>query len=172
MNAGQLQSLKDLIEFLKQQEVGEFELEQEDLKVRLSFIGQGAAAGNVDLGQLAQLLQQSPKPAPSPIANIAASSHPAHAAAPAAAPSAGEEAGLHIVKSPIVGTFYEASAPGADPFVKVGDQVESGQILCIVEAMKLMNEIESDVSGEIVKRLAASGQPVEYGQPLFAIRPR
>jgi acetyl-CoA carboxylase biotin carboxyl carrier protein len=176
MNAGQLQSLKDLIEFLKQQEVGEFELEQEDLKVRLSFIGHGSAAGNVDLGQIAHLLQQAPRPAASPVVGaLAASAQPAHASTPPSAdstPAAAEEAGLHIVKSPIVGTFYEASAPGAEPFVKVGDQVESGQVICIVEAMKLMNEIECDAAGEVVKRMVASGQPVEYGQALFAIRPR
>ena len=79
---------------------------------------------------------------------------------------------LHTVKSPIVGTFYEAPGPGALPFVKPGDQVAAGQVLCIIEAMKLMNEIESDTSGEIVKVLVNNGQPVEYGQPLFAIRPR
>ena len=78
--------------------------------------------------------------------------------------------GLHIVKSPIVGTYYESPSPGSPPFVKVGDSVEAGEALCIIEAMKLMNEIESDVSGEVVKKLAANGQPVEYGQPLFAIR--
>jgi acetyl-CoA carboxylase biotin carboxyl carrier protein len=104
------------------------------------------------------------------------------ASAPAAAASAGKSAAaelaaeleekLHEVKSPIVGTFYESPSPGAPPFVKVGDQVEVGQVLCIVEAMKLMNEIESDVAGEVVKRIASSGQPVEYGQPLFAIRAR
>jgi acetyl-CoA carboxylase biotin carboxyl carrier protein len=173
MNAGQLQSLKDLIEFLKQQEVGEFELEQDDLKVRLSFIGQGSAAGNVDLSQIAHLLQQqAPRAAASPVVGaLAAASHPTDSAA---APASGtpEEAGLHIVKSPIVGTFYDASAPGADPFVKVGDQVEAGQVICIVEAMKLMNEIECDAPGEIVKRMVTSGQPVEYGQALFAIRTR
>jgi acetyl-CoA carboxylase biotin carboxyl carrier protein len=173
MNAGQLQSLKDLIEFLKQQEVGEFELEQDDLKVRLSFIGQGSAAGNVDLSQIAHLLQQqAPRPAAAPVVGtLAVASQPANAAA---APTSGapEEAGLHIVKSPIVGTFYDASAPGADPFVKVGDQVEAGQVICIVEAMKLMNEIECDAPGEIVKRMVTSGQPVEYGQALFAIRTR
>ena len=76
------------------------------------------------------------------------------------------------MKSPIVGTFYESPSPGAPTFVKVGDQVEVGQVLCIVEAMKLMNEIESDVAGEVVRRIASSGQPVEYGQPLFAIRAR
>ena len=77
-----------------------------------------------------------------------------------------------MVKSPIVGTFYEAPSPGAPPFVKVGDMVEEGQVLCIVEAMKLLNEIESDVAGEIVKKLAANSQPIEYGQELFAIRPK
>ena len=79
---------------------------------------------------------------------------------------------LHEVKSPIVGTFYESPSPGASPFVKIGDQVEAGQVLCIVEAMKLMNEVEADMAGEIVQRIAVSGQPVEYGQALFSIRPR
>jgi len=98
---------------------------------------------------------------------------PAHAAPSAAAELAAEmEEKLHEVKSPIVGTFYESPSPGAPAFVKVGDQVEVGQVLCIVEAMKLMNEIEADVAGEVVKRIASSGQPVEYGQSLFAIRAR
>jgi acetyl-CoA carboxylase biotin carboxyl carrier protein len=82
------------------------------------------------------------------------------------------EEGLHIVKSPIVGTFYESPSPGSPPFAKPGDAVENGQILCIIEAMKLMNEIEADMSGELVKQLVTNGQPVEYGQSLFAIRPR
>ena len=81
------------------------------------------------------------------------------------------EEGLHVVKSPIVGTFYESPSPGSPPFVKPGDKVDAGQVLCIIEAMKLMNEIEADVGGEIVKRLVNNGQPVEYGQPLFSIRP-
>ena len=75
------------------------------------------------------------------------------------------------MKSPIVGTFYESPSPGAPPFVKPGDHVKQGQAVCIVEAMKLMNEIESDVAGEVVKILVGNGQPVEYGQPLFSIRP-
>jgi acetyl-CoA carboxylase biotin carboxyl carrier protein len=79
---------------------------------------------------------------------------------------------LHVIKSPIVGTFYAAASPGADPFVTAGAQVTSGQVLCIIEAMKLMNEIESDVSGEIVKIFAENGQPVEYGEALFGIRER
>lgn len=174
MNAGQLQSLKDLIEFLKQQEVGEFELEQEDLKVRLSFAGQGSFTG-VDTGESVQFLPTVAHSAsPSSSGGMVSgpqSQHAGGATQGSGAAASGDE-GLHIVKSPIVGTFYEASAPGAEPFVKVGDQVESGQVICIVEAMKLMNEIECDTSGEVVKRMVSSGQPVEYGQPLFAIRLR
>jgi acetyl-CoA carboxylase biotin carboxyl carrier protein len=87
-----------------------------------------------------------------------------------AAPAAEPEEDLHMVRSPIVGTFYESPSPGSPPFVKPGDMISTGQVLCIVEAMKLMNEIESDVAGELVKRLVANGQPIEYGQELFAIR--
>jgi acetyl-CoA carboxylase biotin carboxyl carrier protein len=107
----------------------------------------------------------------------AAADSPAPAAAPVAVapapPAAEAETGekAHIVKSPIVGTFYSASSPGAPPFVRVGDQVNSGQVLCIIEAMKLMNEIESDMAGEISRIFVENGQPVEYGEPLFAIRP-
>jgi acetyl-CoA carboxylase biotin carboxyl carrier protein len=77
----------------------------------------------------------------------------------------------HIIKSPIVGTFYAGPSPDAGPFVKVGDSVQSGQTVCIIEAMKLMNEIEADISGEVVRVLVENGQPVEYGEPLFALRP-
>jgi acetyl-CoA carboxylase biotin carboxyl carrier protein len=98
---------------------------------------------------------------------------PVPAATPAAPPKpAAPEENLQMVKSPIVGTFYEAPSPGAPAFVKVGDTVEVGQVLCIVEAMKLLNEIESDVAGEIVKKLGSNGQAIEYGQELFAIRPK
>jgi acetyl-CoA carboxylase biotin carboxyl carrier protein len=91
---------------------------------------------------------------------------PAPAAAPA--PAASEQ----IVKSPIVGTYYESPKPGDPPFVKVGDAVEPGQVLCIIESMKLMNEIESEIAGTVVAKLMESGRPVEYGEALFAIRPR
>jgi acetyl-CoA carboxylase biotin carboxyl carrier protein len=96
------------------------------------------------------------------------------AAATAAAPepeAADVAAGEHVVTSPIVGTFYRAPNPDADPFVRVGDTVGTGKVLCIVEAMKLMNEIESDIDGTIVKVFPENAEPVEYGQPLFAIRP-
>ena len=107
--------------------------------------------------------------APPAVAHAAtAAVHPAPAGA---APSAAEpDAGLHLVKSPIVGTFYSSPSPGAAAFVSPGEHVEKGQVICIVEAMKLMNEIESDVSGEIVKCLVSNGQPIEFGQPLFSVR--
>jgi acetyl-CoA carboxylase biotin carboxyl carrier protein len=175
------QELKELIEFLKENNIGEFDLERGDLKVRIKFAPKaGAEAGGLDLAQMARLFsaqQQGPSPAVLPEVFAAAQGHSASAAVPAqGAPGASageaEDASLHIVKSPIVGTFYESPSPGTSPYVKIGDQVENGQTLCIVEAMKLMNEIESDVAGEVVKRLVQSGQPVEYGQPLFAVRPR
>jgi len=164
MDGNKLEELRELVEFLKANGIAEFDMEQDDLKVRIKFAGEPAAApaGGFDLAQLSRLM------ASAPAAPAAAS-----AGTSAAAALADElEEKLHEVKSPIVGTFYESPSPGAPPFVKVGDQVEVGQVLCIVEAMKLMNEIESDVAGEVVKRIASSGQPVEYGQALFAIRAR
>jgi acetyl-CoA carboxylase biotin carboxyl carrier protein len=177
MNPEEMKELKSLIEFLKEHNIGEFDLERADLKVRLKFANAlPPAAPSVDMGQLAQILaaQQAHHAVPlaAPVVHAAAAPPIAPSAPPTAATPAGEEAGLHTVKSPIVGTFYESSSPGSPAFVKVGDQVESGQVLCIVEAMKLMNEIESDLAGEIVKRLVTNGQPVEYGQPLFTLRPR
>ena len=165
MDGKKLLELKELVEFLKANGIAQFEMEQEDLKIALTFEGAAPAAGGVDMAQLAQLM------AARPAAPVAAPVAAAPVAAPAAAPAAVDPyAGAHIVKSPIVGTFYAAPAPDADAFVAVGDRVEVGKVLCIVEAMKLMNEIESDASGEIVAVLAKPGQPVEYGQPLFAIK--
>lgn len=158
MTPEESKELRELVEFLKENNIGEFELERADVKIRIQFAAQGQVAG-LDPSRLGSLLAPAQAAAPAP-------SHPENA--PDTPPD--EEADLHIVKSPIVGTFYESPSPGAPPFVKVGDRVEDGQVLCIVEAMKLMNEIESDAAGEIVKRLVAPGQPVEYGQPLFAIR--
>jgi acetyl-CoA carboxylase biotin carboxyl carrier protein len=166
MDGNKLEELRALVEFLKANEIAEFDMEQADLKVRIKFAGEpAAAAGGFDMAQLSRMMASASTPAV-PVAAAA----PAHAASAAAA--APTEEVLHEVKSPIVGTFYESPSPGAAAFVKIGDQVEVGQVLCIVEAMKLMNEIEADVAGEVVKRIAASGQPVEYGQALFAIRAR
>jgi acetyl-CoA carboxylase biotin carboxyl carrier protein len=159
--------LKELIDFLIEKDISEFELERGDVKVRIKR-GADAAPVIAHAVPMAAMPMASPQPATHPSAP--AGSAPT-AGSPAAAPVAAEEE-LHTVKSPIVGTFYEAPGPGALPFVKPGDQVAAGQVLCIIEAMKLMNEIESDMSGEVVRVLVNNGQPVEYGQPLFAIRPR
>lgn len=165
MDGNKLQELRELVEFLKANEIAEFDMEQDDLKVRIKFAGEPAAsAAGIDLAHLSRLMASAPAAAPVVHAQTSA----AEGAAPAVIP----EETLHEVKSPIVGTFYESSSPGTAPFVNIGDQVEVGQVLCIVEAMKLMNEIECDVAGEVVKRIAASGQPVEYGQPLFSIKAR
>ena len=173
MNPEEMKELKELIEFLKENNIGEFDLERGELKVRIKFAQEGGA----DLASMSQLLaalRVSQAAAPITLPAVQAASAPAasQSAAPAPVPTAeSDEASLHIVKSPIVGTFYESPSPGTSAFVKVGDQVEQGQVLCIIEAMKLMNEIESDASGEIVKRFVQNGQPVEYGQQLFAVRP-
>lgn len=163
MKAQDIQDLKELIEFLKQYQVAEFDLDRGDMKIRLKFNQPEGSQGNLsDLA--ARLLAAAPAPA-------AAHSHASAASAPApAAPTADPDEGLHIVKSPIVGTFYGSPSPGASPFVSVGDRVEKGQVVCIVEAMKLMNEIEADAAGEIVRCLVTNGQPIEFGQPLFSIR--
>jgi len=155
-----LKELRELIEFLKEQDIAEFELERGDVKVRIKRGAPVAAPA-------------APTHNSNPL-TASPSSNPAQASAEVAAtakPSTPADEGLHVVKSPIVGTFYESPSPGSPPFVKPGDKVEAGQVLCIIEAMKLMNEIEADLGGEIVKRLVNNGQPVEYGQPLFSVRP-
>jgi acetyl-CoA carboxylase biotin carboxyl carrier protein len=162
MKQQDLDDLKQLIEFLKSYQVAEFDLDRGDLKIRLKFSQQEPAPAGWN--ELARMLAQGPPPA----ASAVAPARPAPAAAPPPAASTEEE--LHIVKSPIVGTFYGSPSPGAAAFVSPGDHVEKGQVICIVEAMKLMNEIESDATGEIVKCLVSNGQPIEFGQPLFSIR--
>jgi acetyl-CoA carboxylase biotin carboxyl carrier protein len=157
--------LKELIEFLIEKDIAEFELERGDVKVRIKRAGEHTV---VHQHGEPRFYAMPPAPPPAPELGTV----PVTAAVPAAPPAPAPEEGLHAVKSPIVGTFYEAPSPGAPPFVSVGDSVEVGQVLCIVEAMKLLNEIESDVAGEIVKKLAANGQPIEYGQELFVIRPK
>ncbi|MGD0366525.1 MAG: acetyl-CoA carboxylase biotin carboxyl carrier protein [Acidobacteriaceae bacterium] len=171
MKSEDMKELKELIEFLKENKIGEFDLERGELKIRIKFAQEGG-----DLAGLARMMgsqaQAAAGAAPAP--GVVAAAHAAATTHPAEAPGSAtdEEASLHVVKSPIVGTFYESPSPGSVAFVKIGDQVEIGQVLCIVEAMKLMNEIESDGAGEIVKRFVQNGQPVEYGQALFAVRPR
>jgi acetyl-CoA carboxylase biotin carboxyl carrier protein len=160
-----LKEIKELIQFLKEEEITEFELERGDVKVRIKRGVPHPADTPAE-----RIIALHPAAVPVGHAPIAPASgavaHPEAAVEPARA----EE--LHMVRSPIVGTYYESPSPGSPPFVKPGDVVEIGQVLCIVEAMKLMNEIEADVAGEIVKCLVKNGQPIEYGQELFAIRPK
>jgi acetyl-CoA carboxylase biotin carboxyl carrier protein len=155
----ELGQLEKLLDFMAAHELEEFEYEHAGFHIRLkkapaSAIGAaGAAASQISSSQ------QPVSPAPSP-----------HIAEPSSTGAAAATEDLHVIKSPIVGTFYSAPSPGAPPFAKIGDEIQVGQVVCIVEAMKLMNEIESDVSGELVRCLVENGQPVEYGQGLFAIR--
>jgi acetyl-CoA carboxylase biotin carboxyl carrier protein len=155
--------LKELIEFLIEKDIAEFELERGDVKVKIKRAAEPIPAPLPDSRYVAV------HPTPAPVAPSASSG--VDLAANAGAPEPEPEEVLHIVRSPIVGTFYESPSPGSPPFVKAGDPLEVGQVLCIVEAMKLMNEIECDVAGELVKKLVANGQPIEYGQELFAVRP-
>jgi acetyl-CoA carboxylase biotin carboxyl carrier protein len=165
MKQQDIEDLRQLIEFLKSHGVSEFDVDRGDLKIRLKFNPQ--ESGPAGLSELARLLQT----APQAVAHPAATAHSgATSGAPAAAAPAADDAGLHVVKSPIVGTFYGSPSPGASPFVAPGDHVEKGQVIGIIEAMKLMNEIESDVAGEVVKCLVSNGQAIEFGQPLFSVR--
>lgn len=158
MKPEDIQDLKELIEFLKENHIAEFEYERGDMKIRLKF-DQAVAPVVAHIAGNLPIVAASSAPSATPPPAVTA---PASAAEP--------ETELHLVKSPIVGTFYGSPSPGAAAFVSPGDHVEKGQVICIVEAMKLMNEIEADAAGEIVKCLVTNGQPIEYGQPLFAIR--
>lgn len=164
MKPQDLHDLKELIEFLRQYQVAEFDLDRGDIKIRLKFNQPAlSSAGLSDLARALASAQGAPAASPSQV--------PVPPAAVAQSATTHEPSeNLHIVKSPMVGTFYGSPSPGATSFVSSGDRVQKGQVICIVEAMKLMNEIEADASGEIVKCLVTNGQPIEFGQPLFSIR--
>jgi acetyl-CoA carboxylase biotin carboxyl carrier protein len=152
----EVEQIEHLLKTMAEHNLEEFEYSRGDLRIRLKKPSAGVAYAAV------------PVPAPE---IIVAGGGPALPASAPATPEARSTDDLHLVKSPIVGTFYASPSPGAEAFVKVGGYIEAGQTLCIVEAMKLMNEIESDMSGEVLRIFAENGQPVEYGQPLFGIRP-
>jgi len=154
--------IKELIELLVEKDITEFALERGDMKVHVKR--GSAAAPVVHVAPVVQSAPVAPPPAVSAPLPTSSSTAPSAPAADAA------DADLVIVKSPIVGTYYEAPSPGTPPFVKVGDPVKEGQVLCIIEAMKLMNEIEAEVAGVIAKMFVGNGSPVEYGMPLFGIR--
>jgi acetyl-CoA carboxylase biotin carboxyl carrier protein len=150
-----LQEIKKLIELIERSPITEFELVEKDLRVRISKNGSGATALH-EVAMPAQVVRTVPAPVAAPVPEA-----PALAAAPPKE--------LHEVKSPMVGTFYRSPSPDAEPYVRVGDMVEPGKVICIVEAMKLMNELESEVNGRIVEILVENAQPVEFGQALFRI---
>ncbi len=150
-----LNYVRKLVKLLSESSLGEIEIEEDGRKIRLAKYSSAPPHA-----------EPAPIPAAAPEATIVV---PAPAAAAPAPPPEAER--YHQVKSPIVGTFYRAPAPDAAPFVQVGSSIAPGTVLCIVEAMKLMNEIEADVSGKIVKILVENGQPVEYDQTLFLVEP-
>jgi acetyl-CoA carboxylase biotin carboxyl carrier protein len=164
-----LDDIQQLLDLLAGREITEFEMEQQGVKIRIR-------RGAVQIANPSDANGYAPAAAPVMVAPAVAppvaAAVPGSSPAPAAPePEAESTEGLHVMKSPIVGTFYAAPAPNAPPFVKVGDAVQVGQVLCIIEAMKLMNELEAEVAGEVVRVYVENGQPVEYGQSLFAIEP-
>jgi acetyl-CoA carboxylase biotin carboxyl carrier protein len=151
----EIEQIEQLLRFMGEHNLEEFEYSRGDLRIRLKKPSAGVVVS-------------APRMVASPEIIVPGS---VAAPPPGAASESRTTDDLHLVKSPIVGTYYGAPSPGAEPFAKIGAYVETGQTLCIVEAMKLMNEIESDQSGEVVRVFVENGQPVEYGQPLFGIRP-
>jgi acetyl-CoA carboxylase biotin carboxyl carrier protein len=165
-----LAQLERLLSFMSEHGLEEFEYAHGDLRIRLK---KALAAPLAAPSRALPAAREIALPGTAAPAEPAASepAPPAAAESSASAPPTSAADNLHVIKSPIVGTFYAGPNPEAGPFVKVGDTVEAGQTVCIIEAMKLMNEIEADISGEVVRTLVENGQPVEYGEPLFALRP-
>jgi len=154
-----IRKVKKLIELLEESGVAEIEISEGEESVRISRFPSGAAAAPAPIVQYAA----APSVAPVPVAAAVAP-----AAAPASAPPAAAK-NDHTVTAPMVGTFYSAATPGAKPFVDIGSEVQVGDTLCIIEAMKMMNQIESDKAGRVTAVLVKNGEPVEFGQPLFII---
>lgn len=156
----EIQQIEQLLQFMTEHNLEEFEYSRGDLRIRLRKPSAGVVVAAPRGRAVTEIIE-----------TVSVETSPSSGGGAGAASEAHAAEDLHLVKSPIVGTFYAAPSPGSDPFVKIGARIETGQTLCIVEAMKLMNEIEADVSGELVKIYVEAGQPVEYGQPLFGIRP-
>lgn len=173
-----LTEIQDLIKFVSRTGVTEVEIEQNDFKITIKSDpslrkgrGQKGAVEQMVQPQVAMAMPQMAMPTAAPM-QAAPAPAPAPAAAPEAAPApAAAEDNYITVKSPMIGTFYRSSGPDKDPFVSVGDEIKPGKVTCIIEAMKLFNEIESEISGKIVKVLVDDATPVEYDQPLFLVDP-
>ena len=158
-----LNYIKKLVKLVDESGVDEIEIEEEGTKIRVSKARHNSSAVPSYVPQFISQPQAAPQPAAEPQGNSAPAAETPVAKA--------EEKKYHEVRSPIVGTFYRTPAPNADPYVQVGSVVQTGTVLCIIEAMKLMNEIESDAGGKVVQIMVENGQPVEYNQPLFLIEP-
>jgi acetyl-CoA carboxylase biotin carboxyl carrier protein len=156
-----IKEVKDLIHEVLQSDIGEFELEHTGTRIRLKrgVSGDSAVPSLPSSRPVSASFSTSPATVPEPVSARVESTEDA------------EDSAIHIVTSPIVGTVYRAPSPGSDPYIQLGDQVKEGTVLCLVEAMKLMNEILSDMAGEIVRIYFENGTAVEFGQKLFAIRP-
>lgn len=154
-----IKEIQELIKFVAKSGVSEVSIDRKDFKITIK------AAGNAPMYVNATL------PAAAPVQQMAAAPMAAAPAAPAAAPAAAEASNLITIKSPMIGTFYRSSSPDKPSFVNVGDEIGTGKVVCIIEAMKLFNEIESEISGKIVKILVDNASPVEYDQPLFLVEP-
>ena len=163
MNLAQIQ---ELIKFVSKSGVSEVEIEQKDFKITIKATRKEREVQVIQ--QAAPVMAQAAAPAPAP---VAAAPAPAPSAPAAPAPAAAEDSKYITIKAPMIGTFYRASGPGKPVFVNVGDEIKPGKTICIIEAMKLFNEIESEVSGKIVKVLVDDAKPVEYDQPLFLVDP-
>jgi acetyl-CoA carboxylase biotin carboxyl carrier protein len=164
-----VKEIKELVDLVSRRGLAGLEIERAGFRLRIEGAPRVPAAAPRGW-EPAVLAEPMSLPSPAPAAAAAPAAPAAHV--PPGPPGSGEREGFHVLTAPIVGTFYRAANPDAEPFVKVGDVVEKGKTLCIVEAMKLMNEIEADVAGTIVAIYPQNGQPVEFGEKLFAIQPR
>ena len=164
-----MDELRELIQLIRENEFTEFELEREGFRVRFRRGAEISAAGSAPVNESHELTRSATSPTSTVESVTAASSAPSHPGAKAQT-EASEDQDLYIIPSPIVGTFYRAASPNADAFVKIGSTVEPDTVVCIIEAMKLMNEIQAETAGEVAKIYVENGQPVEYGQPLFGIK--
>jgi acetyl-CoA carboxylase biotin carboxyl carrier protein len=152
-----IDEIRELLDLFNESGVGELEIEREGERIRIRKAGQAA---EYQVSPVITAAVAQPQETPAPVES------------PAPVAPAPADSGQVLVKSPIVGTYYDAPSPGSAPFVTVGDAVEPGKVLCIIESMKLMNEIEAETAGVIAAKLVENGRPVEYGEALFSIRPR
>lgn len=162
-----IQEIREIIKLIDQSSIQKFSLESDGGKIKLEKNG-GQAVTTVT--EAPQTPQAAPAPVQAPVAPVAVAPAPTPEAPAVPAAEVATDETLHKITSPMVGTYYQASSPDAEAYVKTGDKVTADSIVCIVEAMKLFNEIESEVNGEIVEILVQDGQLVEYGQPLFLVR--